>query len=1336
MRQGLSNPSVTCITKDAQGFLWIGTQNGVNRFDGYNFVPYYKQADTPYRVSAAALTDLGTTGTNELLMLSYGNVEVLNTSTGKADVLLSGEKTGNIGFPGDLFTQDGQVYTMARENDKDVLYRYIAGKKAFEVTMPGIYGKPAGLNDHFDFVRENDGTYWMAYITEENLAVYHVTAAGKTIHKYGVESFEPKPAVYLTKKPVGIALLKSKNGSLFVSVKGQGIYCIDKKTDVFKSLPLPKEAFFSIAQDTVGNVLVYDEGVQPGQKTVWLIRPTMEFVDYSEVAGGMDKLNAVYSDNFDSWLVIGGNDGLRKATLKSKLFTNYVTENKDDIPGYNSMRGICRDQAGNVLFTAEMSGVHVLTRDGSIIKPGKISPSLAWLDDIQYPRTILKMGDSMLLIAHSAGLTSYFPLQKRLETVKLPIGVSAMALGKDGLVWFGSFSSGISSFDPQKKQVRPYLDKDGHDPAKGKECHFLLYDKKGRLWVGMNEGMMRIDVGTKVSKTYNINPGGENYAVICINEDSDGMLWLATLNGGLQRFNPNSEKIEAVYRRREGLCNESIASILPDEKGNLWLGTYSGLAWFNRSTNTFVNFYDTDGLPNNEFNRHSFFKDPSTGVYYLGGINGVTSFYPQDVIKPALNTPVLVSHVSYMSANGRDKIDKHVGLTNGATIELPAVSRWLNLQLSLASYENPAGNQFSYKVEGLDDDWHYLGHERSINFTHLPSGKYLLRLRGTTSRRGWPSSEYVIKLVIHDFWYNQWWVKILFASLLALSAFLYYRFLLHRRLSLQEAKRLAELDAFKTRFFTNITHEFRTPLTVILGTAGQIEDGVGRGDAMLPQNLNRHIGLIRRSGENLLRLINQILDLARLEHSSLPVKYIHGDVVAYVRYIADSHHAIAEAYNIQMAVQSSEQSVFIDYDPDRLQQIIHNLISNALKFTAIGGAVTVTVNRQGSAMLTISVEDNGGGIPKEDLPKIFERFYQAKNQLAANTGGTGIGLSFVKELLKSMGGSITVDSVEGKGSTFTVSLPVFPNAGLPINAAQQLLQNESYLNGDKTAAAEDGLPLLLIIEDNPDVVELLLNLLGGLYRIDFAYNGEAGIQKAFEQIPDLIISDLMMPVKDGFQVLETLKNDRRTSHIPVVLLTARAMVEDRIAGLKRGADAYLSKPFHHGELMVTLNSVLGIRAKLQERYVNYSKESIADVPEQVQDNKSIHLETLPETLPDTVIWQDGVLQLEDEFLHQLYTYISERLEDANLSVEQVSQAMGMSQSVLYRKLTALTGQSLVPFIRTIRMQKAKTLLLQTSKSVSEVAYETGFTDSKFFSKVFQQEFGMRPKAFRSNGNGV
>jgi signal transduction histidine kinase/DNA-binding response OmpR family regulator len=532
-----------------------------------------------------------------------------------------------------------------------------------------------------------------------------------------------------------------------------------------------------------------------------------------------------------------------------------------------------------------------------------------------------------------------------------------------------------------------------------------------------------------------------------------------------------------------------------------------------------------------------------------------------------------------------------------------------------------------------------------------------------------------------------------------------------RQLERQEAERLRELDDLKTRLYTNITHEFRTPLTVIMG----INDNI--------QGHEQERNLIKRNAENLLRLISQLLDLSKLDSGDMRLNVSQGDVIGYLHYLAESFYSMASDKRVDLQFRPEESSLIMDFDEEKVQHIIYNLMSNAIKFTRPGGKValeTSSFESDGQECLKITVKDTGAGIPEKDLPNIFNRFYQSKEATGIMNsgvnlfGGTGIGLALTKELVELMGGDISVKSKVGWGTEFTVLLPARKEETTPRMETdfepgqfeRTIMQPFEYLPAKPDQIPSDK-PQLILVEDNEGVVAYIRSILQEAYHIQVAVNGQEGIDMALEHIPDLVITDVMMPEKNGYEVCKTLKKDERTSHIPIVMLTAKADFSSKIEGLETGADAYLSKPFEKEELLVRLRKLLELRKALQEHY------GAAGYLQNNQNN----------TVPT----------IEDRFLNRLCTAIEERLEDADLSIPELCRTVLLSHTQLYRKLKAVTGKTPSQFIRSIRLRKAMELLQTSGLNISEIAYKVGFNDPNYFSRVFKKEYGKAPGEMEGSG---
>lgn len=523
-----------------------------------------------------------------------------------------------------------------------------------------------------------------------------------------------------------------------------------------------------------------------------------------------------------------------------------------------------------------------------------------------------------------------------------------------------------------------------------------------------------------------------------------------------------------------------------------------------------------------------------------------------------------------------------------------------------------------------------------------------------------------------------------------------------------DADQLKELSRLRTAFYTNITHEFRTPLTVITGMAGMIEEN--------PEQVPEAVAMIKRNSASLLTLINQMLDLSKLEAGAMTVKMIKGDVIPYVNYIVESLQSFGEIHGIELQCHH-ENSVFeMDFDPEKLMHVLSNLISNGIKFTPKGGYVEVwtrSTNAAGAEEFHISVRDSGIGIGVEHIPYIFDRFYRVEDTALKTSKGTGIGLALTKDLVELMEGDIDIQSATAKGATFIVTLPVTRNAekdsyeitveDVRSASASYVTGHLSVMPGAKQYAEDDPFPVVLVVEDNPDVARYIGACLSKKYNVDFAGDGEAGIERAIETVPDLIVTDVMMPKKDGFELCAFLKSDRRTSHIPIVMLTAKADLESRIEGLETGADAYLSKPFHKEELLVRLRKLLELRKTLQLRYMSGA----------VIDASTV-----------------GAQKIEDAFITRLNEVIHEHLDDSEFGIIQIARAMMLSRAQLHNKIKALTGRSTGLYVRFVRLVASRKLLPNPDLNISEIAYDVGFKDPAYFTRCFKEEFGKAPSEFR------
>jgi signal transduction histidine kinase/DNA-binding response OmpR family regulator len=832
----------------------------------------------------------------------------------------------------------------------------------------------------------------------------------------------------------------------------------------------------------------------------------------------------------------------------------------------------------------------------------------------------------------------------------------------------------------------------------------ILEDRNGNFWVGTNLfGLHRFDRTLEKFKRY--TPDEQNPRSIgstdisTVFEDREGRLWIGT-GKGLEWYDPHSDNFIHLYETGP----LTGYGILQDNSANLWLALEKGIGKFDPATKSLRIFDKQDGLSSDAV--YSLYKSPSTGYFYAATDKGVTVFHPDSLLMNQRPPPIVFTAFKrYSQTEKRGSYIEEKGISEKPSLKLSYQDKILIFEFAALSFSKPTKNQYAYRLEGFNDQWIHLGAKREATFTNLAPGSYTLRVKGSNGDGVWNEEGASLKIIITPPWWRTWWAYALYVILVISGLYSIYRFQLKRKLEYAETLRLKELDTVKTRLYTNITHEFRTPLTVINGMVEQIRDNPRRW-------LEEGLEMIRRNSDNLLRLVNQILSLRKLEAGDLPVRMVQGDVIHYLKYIVESFHSFAGAKGVAIHFLAGEEEFRMDYDPEKLLSIASNLLSNAVKFTLNGGEVFFSVSLEGqdAESLVMRVQDTGTGIAPEDIPFIFERFFQADDSATRRGEGSGIGLALTRELVKLLKGEIGIESKLGHGTEFTVRLPVSREAATAAEEDKPGIrrQAQSFLPigaksqpSAETGATSTGKPLALLIEDNADVITYLKAGIEGAYSIATAHNGAQGVEKALRLVPDIIISDVMMPGKDGFDVCRILKQDERTSHIPIILLTARADQDAKVEGLERGADAYLAKPFDKAELLVRMRKLLELRQRLQAHYAALAGQGEKDVaPERKEP--------------------------EDSFVLRIRRIVENHLSDPDFTVEQLCRAAFVGHSQLHRKLTALTGYSAVRFIRLVRLAKAKELLPDRKLTIAEIAFSCGFNDPVYFTRVFKTEFGRTP----------
>lgn len=1344
---GLSNNNITSLLQDQKGFIWIGTANGLNRYDGYGMTVFKEDhirnnslrgnwincvyEDSQHRLWVG--TDKGLNlvdqknSTFEFISLHgrqepsefYEVIRVEEDLNGK--LWLATRVNGVIRLGREKVNGQWPVKQYLHEPDN---VNSLVSNRIRDIAMiPPNSSLNKGSAEDLFIVTLN-GRHLLNTVSERIERLTH-GADISTWAEYEVETtkllqfskkhgFNPNILLRGSTNLLGPNAFLAHNAHLFPSFEYTG------------SGPFPK--YLKDLALTKGNQLwacdfqgLYKYDLVTRKRSVYYHEPLREWSLSSS------NTSCLLVDSEDNLWIGTSSGGVNLLPNTDSPFEHYFhdPENPGSI-SENHVGSIILDDQRNLWVRFDRRNIDKL----------QYFPDKGWIRTQSLPLSVTQFFKTrkgkILMASLREGLIEVDPQNGQKERLKnferdsiydIYFFVALHADQRDR-IWLGPVSPiGLYKWESgQFENIKK--DPQCAETVCDKTIAHIFEDQAGHLWFSTDRGLYVFDLDMQLVRTFthdSTNPLSiAGSKVWSVTEDSKGMIWIST-NDGLNRFDPENNQMLSFFEG-DGLPNNVSWGVLEDDLGHIWVSTNDGLARSNIDLNKdfaahsgrlFRTFkHQSDGITGN-FTQGAFWKDNATGQLFFGGTHGIHIVHP-DRIKVNTTQPSIVITSFTVFGNSEKRRDDHTNhfATGLEKIELDHLDDVVTFTCSDLNFRNPNHNEYQYKLLGLSDQWIPLRTDKTITFIDLKPGTYSLMMKGLSADDIEIRERKILEISVLPPWWQTTWAYLAYGLSSAGLLYLGYRLQLERQLEKQESQRIKELDRFKSRLYTNITHEFRTPLTVILGMAEQLE----RDSSPRTQ---QKLSFIRRNGRSLLNLINQMLELSKLENNQLKINYIQGDAVAYVKYIAESFHSFANAGNVMLRVFSKIDRQMMDYDPEKMRQILSNLISNAIKHTNSGGRVHINMEVANSKLvphLLVEITDTGSGIRKEALPKIFDRFYQADDQ-KAKTGGTGIGLALTQELIKLLEGSISVQSEVGKGTTFAVRLPISNSAPQKhfIDNIQErqkdLIQySETAANVKKwrtSGLKNPGKPKLLIVEDNADVIEYLASCLENQYWLAFAYNGQAGIDQALESVPDIIISDVMMPEKDGFEVCDFLKNDERSSHIPIVLLTAKADVESRIDGLSRGADAYLAKPFHSKELTTVIRNLLSIRQKLQEKY----RKSATQYPSAASSGIS----------------QDP----EDLFLNKLRAALEEHLGDAKLQVEDICKILGMGRSNLYAKLSAVTGMSFNIYLRTLRLNKAKDLLLTTDLNVSETAYEVGFNDPKYFSRVFSKQFGIAPSQLQA-----
>ncbi|WP_372774254.1 two-component regulator propeller domain-containing protein [Mangrovibacterium sp.] len=1348
MGSGLSHNSVMCVTQSQDGFIWIGTRDGLCRFNGVSNTVYKQNFDDTNSISNNSINCLFEASDGKLWI---GTTMGLNCYSPKTDRF---EKF-TLQADGKGISQN-YIRAIIETNEGKILIGNPFGIDIYDPTTNAFEAIPI---EKSNTLKDNIIT---CFFKDSNNRIWVGQRSG--VYLFTNNSFE---RVCLDKKLESLFdkfeirdIREDSNGTIWVATEEYGLYAFKYQSNQCEDFRNYTVSNSNIVSNHIRKIYIADDEIWIGTMDgLSIFSPTKgSFKNFQYSADDPDGIS-----NNSIRDILGDNQGgIWLATYAGGV--NYYHPQNNLFPHYKSTTEDTNFLTSNVIsfFLEEKNGdLWIATEGGGLIfREFSKNKTNHYLNQknrnslVQnYVKSLAQDEKGNLWIGTFNGL-SYFDRETGIFTNYLndpedqnsliKNQVHSLFIDNQNLIWIGTNGGGLQTFNPASKQFKLILSDEV------KNVNVIMADQKDRIWVGHQSGLACLDrlTGKKIdiSSLLKQLPLSVQY-VQCLFEDRLGRIWVGTQGFGL--FLIHEEEI-FWYNTEKGLPDNTVNAITEDAKGNFWLSTNQGVSKINlddsieSSTKLKSKTYSkSQGIQGLQFLPNSILHSKS-GLIYAGGVNGFNVFDPEKVDDRDFFPPIIFTDLRIRS-NTKEGV-KHWPVQNLTTshrdLKLNYQFRDISVDFLGINYTDPENTYYRYQLLGIEKDWVYIAKQRTINFNYLPAGKYELRLQASTNESNWGDTYQSLSFEILRPWWLTGWA---FAGyLLFLGLFLAIFFSLSKRwanlnnrLEMEQFQRTKEdeLHQLKLKFFTDVSHELRTPLTLIVSPLEQI---IQQPD--LNSRLRNQLSLIQRNGNRMMRLINKVLDLRRLETGHEQLKAAPGDLVKFLTETSLAFKESATAKNIEFKFIPLEPTLEIYFDRDKMEMILYNLLSNAIKNTKQNGRITLELSvanteqisrnklQTESSYAEIRVSDNGRGIPSELLDRIFERFFVSQTRESRRSLDSGVGLELTKRLVELHKGIISVESRERTSeedgfTCFSILFPMGKNHLSNDEIASDYKSSEDssqYVKTIQEAEALDGaeneeieeLPTefeqnssetrLLIVEDNAEVRSFIKSLFTNQYLVEVAENGKIGLQMATENVPDLIVCDVMMPEMDGMELCKRIKTDVRTSHIPVILLTARTAITFKYEGLETGADDYITKPFSADYLKLRVRNLIRQREMIRN---HFTRETIFD-PAKIT-----------------------VTSVDERLLKKAVDYIGEHMTDASLSVEKLSSELGLSRVHLYRKIKALTNLTAVEFIRSIRLKRAAMLLQENKLNVNEVSYLVGFDDVDYFRRCFKQQFGVAPSEY-------
>ncbi|SEN44472.1 Signal transduction histidine kinase [bacterium A37T11] len=1322
VNKGLSSNQVTAIVKDQQGFLWFGTAAGLNRYDGREV--------TIFRHNSRDSSSLSDNSINNLFVGPYGQIwvgnragfDVFDAQTEKFDHSISRQlkvQTSLVGVTAVQRDVAGRYWILDQDSG---LFRFDTARRVLQPY------KTVGHNRHISGISTGkDNDLWLVYdngfieqIRTDNFKPLFSTQA--LVNRQDLDA------------AAGLQLYMDREKGLWVYARNQpaGAYYFPPGYTQFHHLHtdaqvgrLNSNLVSGVTEDNRGRIwLATDHG---GINIVEKKKLNVSYLlneEFDERSLAQNSTVNLYKDR-DGIIWVGtykkGVSYYHENLVKFPVY-RHKAGNQVSLP-YDDVNRFAEDREGNLWIGTNGGGLAYYNRAKHAFKlyrhqstdPHSIS------SDVIVSLCFDKQGILWIGTYHG-GLEKFDGKQftHYLHDPANPESIpdnSVWELMEDsrGRLWVGTLSGGLCIFDREKNR----FERLGYGSTNGSRSSYisaLMEDNQGRIWIGSATGIDVMDARTGHFRHIQNDPKQphslSNDYINDIQQDSRNRIWIGTRDG-LNLYNEATGDFK-IFRQEDGLTDNTVLTMLEDGSKKLWLSTLKGISAMRYPAGeegkaVFLNYDSSDGLQATAFNENAALRT-SRGELIFGGPSGFNLIDPHTLKEP-INKPIpIITNILLFNKPVRigEKVDGHVLLEHSPAllreISLAHDQYMFSIAFTSLDFLNKEHSGFLYKLEGFNENWVQADRNHPIaTFTNLDAGDYTFKVRVSANSGPWSDAYELLRIHISPPFWRTPWAYLLYAVLVVGTLLLVRHIEKQRAVNLyklrqerEEAQRIRELDSLKTRFFTNVSHEFRTPLSLILSPLDKLITHAA------DEQQRTHLSLIQRNARRLLNLVNQLLDFRKMDQQELRLHPQPGDIIQNISQHVDSFSDMAEKKQIQYTYEKNITQWYTSFDHDKLERVLFNLLSNAFKFTPEGGKVGVRLNlkkddEQAEACLYIQVSDSGIGIPADKQEQVFKRYFQHDTPPGLLNQGSGIGLSITREYVLLAGGDIRLESIPDQGSIFTVMLPLHPVTDPPGK------NTDTQPRARKADHGVHARQRILLVEDNDDFRFYLKDNLREFYLIEEATEATAGWQKTLAIHPDLIVSDISMPGSSGIEFCRKLKNDPRTAHIPVILLTAITDEQTQLEGLETGAADYITKPFNVELLLSKIKTQLRQKSSLEKTY-----------------KKQLSVQPHAAVIPDA-----------DEKFMRMALEVTERfLGDANFSVEQFAREMGMSRVGLYKKMLLLSGHTPSEFMRNIRMKRAAQLLEQSQLSIAEVAYEVGFNSPKQFSKYFKSVYLVLPSAYR------